>query len=403
MKIGLITGEYPPMQGGVGDFTRELARALAQHGHAVCVITGASAGADDDDVCVQRVVKSWGLGCWRSIAAVARREALNVLNIQYEPAAYTMQVGVNFLPSRYARRLIKVPIVTTYHDLLMPYLFPKAGPLRWKVVEYLARRSDATIVTNEEDRLRLSNPSASLRTGLQLPTSNLQLPISNLHLIPIGSNIQPEQAGVFDVAAERERWHVRRGEFAIGYFGFLNLSKGGEVLMQALRWLLDRRLPVRLILVGSQTGASDPTNAAYAAQVEALIEVLDLKEHVSATGYLDASDVSRALLACDVLALPYVDGASVRRGSLMAAIAHGRAIVTTEPRYPIEGLAHDRSVVYVPPNDPPALAQAIQRVLLDPELRARLAQAVREAAKLYTWDRIAAKTLEVFRGVMAEC
>jgi hypothetical protein len=29
MKIGLITGEYPPMQGGVGAFTQELARAMA--------------------------------------------------------------------------------------------------------------------------------------------------------------------------------------------------------------------------------------------------------------------------------------------------------------------------------------------------------------------------------------
>jgi glycosyltransferase involved in cell wall biosynthesis len=410
MKIGLITGEYPPMQGGVGDFTRELARALAQQGHAVCVITGTGAGPDDDGVCVQRVVKSWGLGCWRRIAAVARQQELEVLNIQYEPAAYAMRVGVNFLPGRYARRLIKAPIVTTYHDLLMPYLFPKAGPLRWKIVEYLARHSDATIVTNEEDRLRLSNPSASLRTSLHAkrPTSNLQsfgfaqdrLPTSNLHLIPIGSNIQPASAGVFDVAAERERWHVRRDEFTLGYFGFLNLSKGGEVLMQALRWLLDQRLPVRLILVGGRTGASDPTNAAYAAQVDALIEVLGLKEHVSATGYLDAAGVSRALLACDVLALPYVDGASVRRGSLMAAIAHGCPIVTTEPRYPIEGLTPDQSVVYVPPNDPPALAQAIQRVLLAPELRARLAQGVCEAAKLYTWDRIAARTLEVFRAVI---
>ena len=391
MKIGLITGEYPPMQGGVGDFTRELARALAGQGHAVHVITGASTGvgdsSDDDGVCVQRVVKSWGLSCWRSIAAAARQQQLDVLNIQYEPAAYGMRVGVNFLPSRTARRFIKAPIVTTYHDLLMPYLFPKAGPLRWKVVEYLARRSEATIVTNEEDRDRLVN---------------LQLSTANLHMIPIGSNIQPAQAGVFDVAEERERWHVRRNEFTIGYFGFLNLSKGGEVLMQALRLLLDRRLPVRLILVGGRTGTSDPTNAAYAAQVEALIDVLDLKEHVSATGYLNAIGASRALSACDVMALPYVDGASVRRGSLMAAIAHSRPIVTTEPRYPIEGLTPEQSVLYVPPNDPPALARAIERVLTDPVLRTRLSNAVRQAARLYAWDRIAAKTLEVFEHVLAK-
>ena len=39
MKIGLVTGEYPPQQGGVGDFTRELARALNVLGHEVQVIT----------------------------------------------------------------------------------------------------------------------------------------------------------------------------------------------------------------------------------------------------------------------------------------------------------------------------------------------------------------------------
>jgi glycosyltransferase involved in cell wall biosynthesis len=385
MKIGLITGEYPPMQGGVGDFTRELARALAKQGQDVHVITGLSEAADHDDgVHVQRVVKSWGLSCWRAIAAVARQQKLDVLNIQYEPVAYGMRVGVNFLPSRTVRRFIKVPIVATYHDLLMPYLFPKAGPLRWKVVEYLGRRSDATIVTNEEDRARLSS---------------LQFPTADLHLIPIGSNIQPGQAGVFDVAEERDRWHVQRDEFTIGYFGFLNLSKGGETLMQAVRLLLDRHLPVRLILVGGRTGTSDPTNATYAAQVEALMDVLELKAHVSTTGYLDPIGASRALSACDVMALPYVDGASVRRGSLMAAIAHGRPIVTTEPRYPIEGLTPDQSVLYVPPNDPPALAQAIERLLIDPTLRSRLAGEVRQAAKLYAWDRIAEKTLAVFRAV----
>ena len=63
------------------------------------------------------------------------------------------------------------------------------------------------------------------------------------------------------------------------------------------------------------------------------------------------------------MALPYVDGASLRRGSLLAAIAHGKAIVTTEPRYPIEGLRHEDSVLYVPPNDPQSLADAVKRLL----------------------------------------
>jgi len=39
MRIVLITGEFPPMQGGMGDFTNELGKALAELGHEVHVIT----------------------------------------------------------------------------------------------------------------------------------------------------------------------------------------------------------------------------------------------------------------------------------------------------------------------------------------------------------------------------
>jgi glycosyltransferase involved in cell wall biosynthesis len=386
MKIGLITGEYPPQQGGVGDFTRELARAFNAAGHEAQVLTGggkheAGGNRQDDGIAVHRAITSWGSGCWKRIADIAQRERFHVLNVQYEPAAYAMQIGVNFLPSGWVRRNIKTPIVTTFHDLLVPYLFPKAGPLRWKVVEYLARRSTAVIVTNGEDHARLSN---------------FQRPISNLYTIPIGSNIDPALAGEFDRAAERARWGIQPAEFLLGYFGFLNLSKGGSDLMQALRTLSDRGLPVKLLLIGGRTGSSDPTNAAYAAQVENLIDSLGVRDRVLATGYLAPAEVSRALLACDAMVLPYVDGASLRRGSLLAAITHGRAIVTTEPRYPIEGLTNGESVLYVRPNDPTGLSDAVQQVLIDPQLRARLQANVSETAKLYTWDRIAAQTLEVF-------
>ncbi|HSD85284.1 MAG TPA: glycosyltransferase [Anaerolineae bacterium] len=393
MKIGLITGEYPPQQGGVGDFTRELARALNAQGHLTQVITTTASGqrsafnqSQEDSIVVQRVIGSWGVRCWGEIAEVAKREQFDVLSIQYEPAAYAMRIGVNFLPSAWVRRLIKVPIVTTFHDLLVPYLFPKAGSLRWKIVEYLARHSDAVIVTNGEDRARLAN----------LPS-----PIPNLDTIPIGSNIDPLKKGKFDRAAERARWGIRPAERVLGYFGFLSLSKGGSDLLQALKALIDQDLPIKLLLIGGRTGSSDPTNAEYAAQVDQLVELLRMQERVIATGYLEPVDVSRALGACDVLVLPYVDGASLRRGSLHAAIAHGRAIVTTEPRYPIEGLKHEESVLYVPPNDPQALAAAVQRVLQDSVLREHLQSAVRQAAKLYTWDRIAAQTAEVFKQVKA--
>jgi glycosyltransferase involved in cell wall biosynthesis len=392
MRVGLITGEYPPQQGGVGDFTRELARALLVAGHDAQVITSVRSNQPsvsgltrEDGIVVHRAIRSWSLRCWNEIATVAKQQQLDALNIQYEPAAYGMQVGVNFLPSAWARRQIKTPLVTTFHDLLVPYLFPKAGPLRWKVVEYLACHSDAVIVTNSEDHARLSN---------------FHFPTSNLYTVPIGSNIDPALAGEFDRAAERDRWGVQPDGFLLGYFGFLNLSKGGADLMQALKTLSADGLPAKLLLIGGRTGSSDPTNAEYAAQVEHLIESLDLSDRVIFTGYLEPSKVSRALSACDVMVLPYIDGASLRRGSLLAAIVHGKAIVTTEPRYPIEGLRQNESALFVAPHDPQSLANAVQQVLQNEALRTRLHSGVSDAARLYTWDRIAAQTAAVFAGVL---
>ncbi|MDQ3700472.1 MAG: glycosyltransferase, partial [Chloroflexota bacterium] len=46
MRIGLVTGEYPPDVGGVGDHTHRLAHELAARGHAVHVVTSARRGAD---------------------------------------------------------------------------------------------------------------------------------------------------------------------------------------------------------------------------------------------------------------------------------------------------------------------------------------------------------------------
>jgi hypothetical protein len=40
MRIGLITGKYPPGQGGVVNFTREIGKALAALSHDAHVITG---------------------------------------------------------------------------------------------------------------------------------------------------------------------------------------------------------------------------------------------------------------------------------------------------------------------------------------------------------------------------
>jgi glycosyltransferase involved in cell wall biosynthesis len=395
MNIGLITGEYPPMQGGVGDYTRELARALMDLGHAVTVITSAQLAdrVNDASIRVEPIAPNWSWRCWRAIADAARRLDLDVLNIQYEPAAYAMRVGINFFPGWYARQSRRIPVVTTFHDLLVPYLFPKAGRLRWKVVEHLARRSEAVIVTNEEDRLKMI-------ADRRRPTAVLQPQMSNLQLIPIGSNIHAVALENFDREAERTRWDADQADWLIGYFGFLSMSKGGRTLMQALAMLIEQGHPARLLLIGGRSGSSDPENVRYAAEVDAAIASLAIGDRVRRTGFLEPAQVTAALRAVDVMALPYADGLSFRRGSLMAALAHGKAIVSTHPSVALPEVIGGQNCLLVERENAKALADGIHRVMCEPQLRARLENGASELSQLFTWDKIAEQTVEVFRGVL---
>ncbi len=156
--------------------------------------------------------------------------------------------------------------------------------------------------------------------------------------IPIGSNITARPFTPAQRSAHRQTRGYEPDDLVIGYFGFLNRSKGGLTLIRTLHALVQSGFPARLLMIGDRVGASDPTNHAYLQEVETLAQTLGVADHIQWTGFLPDAEVSLALTACDVMLLPFTDGASLRRGSLMAALAQGCPIVTTTPA---EG--HDRT------------------------------------------------------------
>ncbi len=386
MRIGLITGEYPPDQGGVGDFTHELGQSLASLGYDIHVITHTGSKSQEagrrekGSLTAHRVIERWRWGCWGQIVALAQALSLDVLNVQYQAAAYDMHPAVNLVPGGKDRP----PVTVTFHDLKVPYLFPKAGPVRRWVVHALARRSDGAIVTNREDYVQLEKKINSKR----------------LSLIPIGSNIPPNPPPGYDRGVERERWGVGPGDLLLGYFGFLNESKGGEELIQALALLVERDLPAHLLMVGGQVGSSDPTNRAYADRVKRLIADLGITDRVHWSGYARPSLVSAGLLATDVCVLPYRDGVSFRRGTLHACLAHGRAVVTVRPRIDLPEVQDGENMLLADPRDPPGLAEAVQRLAADPDLRARLEAGAEALAAEFAWERIARRTASLFKRII---
>lgn len=382
MRIGLITGEYPPMQGGVGDYTRELARAWAALGHEVFVLTSVRAFPVESEpgITVQPSVERWGR--WGSHNHTPRGDKqaiewvqanqLDVVNVQYQAAAYNMHAAANDFPRLLGRF---VPIYTTFHDLLVPYLFPKAGPLRKRLIYQMARQSSGVIVTNIADEFEL-------KIAGDMP------PIA---CIPIGSNIAVEPPPDFSRETWRESMHISPTVFLIGYFGFINSSKGVDTLAQAVRILIEKQPNAELVIIGGQTGHSDKTNIEQADEAERLIGGLGISRRVRWTGFIPPEQVSAYLMACDVVALPFKDGVSFRRGTLMAALAHGCAIVTTYPEVEIPEILDGGAMRLVPPHHVYRLAEVLLELWHDPTQRQRLGQAAAELAHQFRWESIAAE------------
>jgi glycosyltransferase involved in cell wall biosynthesis len=394
MQITLLSGEYPPQPGGVGDYTQQLARALRRRGHTVATLTieagslvAYEAGEAPD--AERRAMLAggrldWSPRCWPAVIAALDRLRPAWLQIQYQTGAYGMQPGVNLLPWRLRGLAGRTRVAVTFHDLLVPYLFPKAGPARRWVNARLARDADAVVATNKADQAALARLVG--RYARHQPPAR----------IPIGSNIPVAPPPGYNRSAWRAGLSVAPDELLVAYFGLLGTSKGVDTLVEALAAV---RAPWRLLIIGG--AATAPQDIAHAATVRARVAALGLGPRVTEIGHVSAEQVSAHLLAADLAALPFRDGASFRRGSLLAALAHGCPVLTTEPADPDDDALLAGAAVLVPPGEPVALAAAIERLADAPQARKALGAAGPPLAARFSWDAIARRHEDLYQKLGA--
>ncbi len=395
-RVLIVTGEFPPLKGGVGDYSMLLSNQLDRLGADVTVVTtGNRSGPNQAEslggIRVLRTIPNWGLSSWTRLVPTIQQYQPQLLHIQYQAAAYSMRPEANLLPSYLRLRFPGMRIVTTFHDLRVPYLFPRAGALRRGAIRALDALSDATVVTNQTDLEGLGGPGRSRSGGRP-----------KRWLIPIGSNLECSPPADFDRAVWRRQIGADEGTLTVSYFGFMNDSKGVEFLIQALGLLANRGIRCRLLIVGGEVGETDPTNRGYSRQVAHLIRSKGMQDQVFWTGFVPAEQVSASLLSSDLCALPFRDGPSLRRGSLLAALAHGLPTVTTFPEHPEPLLVDGRELLMVERDNPIALADAIEYLWRDPAAAARLGAGARALALHFKWPDIAARHLKMYETLLSD-
>jgi glycosyltransferase involved in cell wall biosynthesis len=166
------------------------------------------------------------------------------------------------------------------------------------------------------------------------------------------------------------------------FFGDWRKVKGLEVLMEAFDELVRRRPGARLTVAGTPSEADwDPDILRrWARGHEGRVELIDR--------YVPIEEVPAVFARARVVTTPYVTG--YQSGVIHLAMTMGRAVVTSDVGDLGTAVADGLTGRVVPPQEPHALAQALDEVLADAGLAARLgAEGRRRLLERSSWERVA--------------
>jgi glycosyltransferase involved in cell wall biosynthesis len=154
--------------------------------------------------------------------------------------------------------------------------------------------------------------------------------------------------------------------------GRLVAFKGFEYLIDACAELARRGLDFTCEIIGDGPVRDD---------LQTKIDMLNLSPRVNLLGSLSQGAVLEKLQAADIFALASVvdrQGASdIFPTVIIEAMAAARPVVSTRLAGIPESIVHGETGLLVPPGDTIALAQALQRLIENPELQARYGRAGR--------------------------
>jgi len=350
----IVTPELPPGCGGVGDYTAQLAEGLAVRGDAVSVYSPRACHTWTAPQGIGSVTLEdrFGAGSVRELSARLDQDPGSRLLVQYVPSVFGRR-GTNLPFCRWlrSRRSAGGDVRVMFHE---PYLY-----LRWRpdhIVTAFTQRAMAAILLDAATHVYLSTDTWRRYLGRFRADA-----VRRAVTLPIPSAI-PSVDSAEAVQATRSSM-IGTGTHLVGHFG----SYGNHVaplLRQALNDLLSSGVQV----------AASCTGAGSDSFVERMVaDRPDLRGRLFATGRVPAREISVHLQACDLLLQPYPDGVTTRRTSVMAGLANGRPVVTTDGALTEDIWRSTGSVALVPPDNAAALVERARELLNDTKARASLA------------------------------
>lgn len=369
---------------GVAWIMRDLAAAMGRQGHAVQVC-----GAD----CYGRGAKSIGeifqppthwisaKGLWLGGLSYApglkplMREAIHNADIVHNHSLWMLP---NSYASRIARKLGK-PVVITVHGALEPWAIRHSG---WKKqivgnwFQFRDLRDAACLHVN------------SVREMQGIRQMGFRNPVA---VIPNGVNWEQFEHDVDPTPFLAQHEHLR-GKRLVLFMARLHKKKGLQHLLEAWNGLHGEFPDWHLMIAGPDDGYEQP--------VREFIATHELSRSVSMLGTLRGESKRQALAAAECVVQPsFSEGFSM---SILEAMASGKPVMIT-PGCNFPAAVESGGAIEVQPNvesTSDGLRRLLERSSLELEEMGGIGRTlIREQ---YTWDIVAAQTLQLYRWVCGD-
>lgn len=366
MRIGIAVPNFPParFEGGISHYSAFLGEHLSLLGHKVYAITSAEFTVPVDrseltpSVEIIRIPGPWGFKTVKFFKGAIEDFELDVIILQYSPASFNSGFRLGWAWSSFSCQKI-----TAFHTLWGRSIDRFVG------ISVLFG-SPKIIATNSE-----------IMTILEKRIPYL---LKRTYWIPIGSNILPSK----DLMIEG-----RTPEPLVVYFGMLYPGKGVSMILDVAELLRKRGQFFSLKIVGG--GGAD--HKSYEDEIQKEITTRRLNNSIEYVGFLPSSEISMYLKKSRVVFLPYDSGLSDRRGSFMAAIAHGKAVLTKKPIVNMPFLKKGVNVIWPDEDSVSGYADMLELLLKDNHLVNILEEGASALSRKFAWERIASEYAMVIK------
>lgn len=375
MKIAYISPYDFPYPGGVTEHIVGLANSIRGQGHQVQILA-ASSGYKGQTVPHTRVVarqitavpiggalarvslSPWGYGAVRRIL---QQEKFDVIHL-HEPFV----PGTPWFVLMQARALPRTALIGTFHAY---HDHP----------HWMYRHSRPIFKTffTRLDRLIAVSAAARDFAGRMFP--------GNYQIIPNGINLARFACPPADAVLSAG------SRLTILFVGRLDKRKGFSTLFQAFLNLKPRYPHLHLKVVGPfEPEAAQPYLAVARARGVTGIEF---------AGYVPAAQLPAVYHQADIFCAPSLGFESFGI-VLLEAMAAGLPVVASNIAGYRSVITAGREGILAPPGRPSALARALGWLVDNPRSRTLMGRRGQEKARRYSWERIAAETLQVYEDAL---